>query len=1139
MKQFFGRITSVAIASVMTLMALWSCEKDPVEQGGNEPDYVRIECDTLYIDSEGGVESLFVDSHNLMWDFSYDETQEWCLVYDKINDFGGRELVVDATKNDNDSSRELSVVVTNGDAADNLVVVQLANDVQAATSIECASEIVVERAMGNVEVEVNANGDYEVEISKDAASWLSYDKGVLYYGTHYGDEPRTATVTFRSAYASAEMNVMQVGKLDARLNRTLFTVYYKSGSTTIPVEVWNKNAKVSVSEDAEWLTYNAEASTNDSLKFDFAANESGAERETEVKITVGETQLTATVRQNPVAEYAEVRTDKQKADWMLAVASSEASSKFTNSRGANKTYDGNDLSWWGTYTLAQNDECWLKYEFAEEQTLTQIDYMRYAPSESITWGHWGEIEVYITRDGVESLLGKYDFGKALTPSVIYFDEPLAVEGLEKLTVKILSAIPFSETVTCVASAGEFGLYQYNPDNFQILDYFTDLSCWELRSDVTWEDIQAIADPFYRNMAEQIFNGDYNRFRRHLAQAYRHPDKDAEIFQNSPKTLLDGVTGMFVAKVSDPQIIFLDEDYGQDIFLRVIDWVNDEGMAGRVLEHERAVNYRLKKGRNVIQPANRGLMYIFWHTEDYASQPRVRINFANSCVNGYFNAETDAPEDWYPIMMQSGVSPEPHFDIITDNVIMNFTKTTLREFSFGKNPELHERAMRTIMIFDTVTRIQQIIQGFDKYAALGRERVYHNRAPFYAAYGDCFGGAGAYATVYGNRNMAHDILNPDHMWPENFDPAKLDNGKVGHCWGLAHELGHNNQTGHFGWRGLGEVSNNLMGAITQTTFFGEGNTTMRFNNHFNRAMRDMVTRWVVDPDGTERHLTYCESVNTPQYGVKRASDDPNHQPMVDPTTQLVPFWQLYLYYHRVLGKTDFYPDFYELCRLDTPILFKDWFLNGGMESSAQQEYAMYEFMVKTSKAAGEDLSGFCNDWHLPGINNRMLCSHYGQSIITTTQEEIDKRVKICNQYPKPEMNPLYINDLNLDLYRNRTPLTVGTYTVDDNMKMYFMNSDWSGVAAWALVDPETERVMGIYQGVDDYINYRYYTSVYEAFDPEKHSYRGQGCPEDSPYLTYNNGYQRYMEIGPGVFRNDLVLYGIDVWGNYHKGVRVEE
>ncbi|MBP3425447.1 MAG: M60 family metallopeptidase [Rikenellaceae bacterium] len=1138
MKIILKSAWSVAFVLLTMTVALWSCENGPDEQGSDKSKYIQIDRDTLYFKSAASVEPEMVgvfatdNEWKLLQD---DESKPWCEVATGVDEYNRKSLLVGVTANSGEERVSILTLYYDTYQAD-LVVVQLAAEAEAATSIECDSLVSVPRTMGEFTPAIKANGSYEIVVPEEC-NWLSYEEGMLYYSTYYEDKPRTVTVTIRSEYASAEMTIMQVGKLDAQIEREVYTVPYKEGCVNIPVEIWTQGAEVSVTEQADWLSYKAAESSDDNLHFDFTANESKEERLAAVKIKVADTEIVATVRQNPVSEYAEVKNDQQKADLMLAVEKASASSVFSTSRNANKAYDRNEMSWWGTDVMSEQEECWLSYEFAAEQELSQVDYMRYVPSESISWGNWGEIEVYLTRNGVEELLGKYDFRKVSTPSIVSFDEPLSIVGLEKVTVKILSSTPFSETVKCAASAGEFGFYQYNPDNFPTLDYFTDLSCWELRPEITWEDIQAISDPFYRNMAEQIFNGDYNRFRRHLAQAYRHPDKDAEIFQNSPKTLLDGVTGMYVAKAGDPQYIFLDEDYGQDIFLRVIDWVNDEGMAGRVLEHERAVNYRLKKGRNVITPSLRGLMYIFWHTEDYATLPRIRINFANAGVNGYFNAETDAPEDFYPTMMQAGLSPEPHFDIITDNVIMNFTKSTLREFSFQKNPALYKRAMRTIMIFDTVTRIQQIIQGFDKYAALGRERVYHNRAPFYAAYGDCFGGAGAYATVYGNRNMAHDILDPDHMWPENFDPAKLDNGKVGHCWGLAHELGHNNQTNHFGWRGLGEVSNNLMGAITQTTFFGEGNTTMRFNNHFNRCMADMVTRWVVDPDGTERHLTYCESVNTPQYGVSRTTSDPNHQPMVDPTTQLMPFWQLYLYYHRVLEKTDFYPDFYELCRLDRPIKFRDWFLSGGMESSADQEYAMYEFMVKASTAAGEDLSGFCNDWHLPGINNRMLCSHYGQSVITTTQEEIDKRVAVCNKFPKPEMNPLYINDLNIDLYRQRAMLTAGSYTVSED-GVYKMNGDWSGVAAWALVDPETERVMGIYQGADAQIKYRYYTSIYEAYDPEKHGYRGQGCPEDSPYLTHNNGYQRFMLIGPGVIRTDLKLYGVDVWGQYHEGKRVE-
>ena len=80
MKRILGRIATVAIASVMTLLALWSCEVDPVEQGGDELNYVQIERDTLYINAEGGVENLYVESHNLMWDYTYDDGQEWCSV---------------------------------------------------------------------------------------------------------------------------------------------------------------------------------------------------------------------------------------------------------------------------------------------------------------------------------------------------------------------------------------------------------------------------------------------------------------------------------------------------------------------------------------------------------------------------------------------------------------------------------------------------------------------------------------------------------------------------------------------------------------------------------------------------------------------------------------------------------------------------------------------------------------------------------------------------------------------------------------------------------------------------------------------------------------------------------------------------
>ncbi|MBE6209618.1 MAG: hypothetical protein E7128_05235 [Rikenellaceae bacterium] len=1139
MKRLFEKIQKLTIAALMTIVAMVSCTP---EQTPEQTKYVIIPDEMeVYLESvatsEPVVVAVFATDNE--WQLQQDDwSMEWCTVATTFDAEGAKAIAISATENTSEESREAYLTLYHENSSTTMTVVQIGSEDEEATRIECDSVVCVGKGMGEMEPVIEANGDFEVVIPSEA-DWLSWENGVFIYSQSYEKMPRTAEVVLKSSYAEKKISFVQYGTVEVMLPTTEFVVPNKDGEVKIPYEIYALDAEASIVLDANYWSGVVDSDEEGVFVVGYIQNESDTERNVDFTVTVGTTKVTGVITQLPIQEYEEVGEDAQKDDMLIGIESVEAVSEYSTARGGlTKLYDGNVKSYWATKTNENPDEVWVTYNFAADKKLTQIDYMHYIPTETVNWGQWGEIEVYLTYNGVEELLGKYDFKQAKTPSTIYFEEPLSVEGLEKMTVKILTAAPFSETITKVASGNEFGLYQYNPENFPVLDYFTDWSCCELRSDVTWEQIQEIKDPLYRNVASQMFNGDYSRFRTYLAKPYLHPDRDAAIFLNAPKTLLDGVTGMYVRKAYEPLVIYLEEDYGEDIYLRVIDWENDEGNAGRVIGHELAnADYRLHKGRNFINPGIRGLIYILWHTDNYDKLPPIKMNFMTGVVNGYFNAETDDPKDFYEIMMQAGVKEEPHFDIITDNVVMTFTKLNYRKFSFGNDPNNYERAMRTIQIFDTITRIQQIIQGFDKYAALGRERVYHNRAPFYGAYGDCYGGAGAYATVYGMKNMAQDILDPDRMWPQNVEPEKLNNGWVGCCWGLAHELGHNNQTNHFGWRGLGEVSNNLMGAITQTTFFGEGHTTMRYNNHFNLSMADIVTRWVVDPDGTERHLTHCESVNTPKYGQKRAGGDPNHQPMVDPTTQLMPFWQLYLYYHRALGKEDFYPDFYELCRLDKPILFQDWFLPRGMESSEQNAKAMLEYMVKISTAAGEDLSGFCNDWHIPGINNRMLCSHYGQSIITTTQEDIDKRVEICSQFPKPEMNPLYINDLNVDLYRYRTPLTAGTYSVDDNG--YFnMNGDWSGVAAWALVDPATERVMGIYQGVDKQIKYRYYTSIYEAYDPEVHGYRGQGCPEDSPYLTYNNGYQRYMIIGEGVKRPDLELYGVDVWGTYHKGTRVE-
>jgi hypothetical protein len=379
-------------------------------------------------------------------------------------------------------------------------------------------------------------------------------------------------------------------------------------------------------------------------------------------------------------------------------------------------------------------------------------------------------------------------------------------------------------------------------------------------------------------------------------------------------------------------------------------------------------------------------------------------------------------------------------------------------------------------------------------------------------------------------MSSDVLRPIKLW--NKKTTVWNNNVVGAIWGIAHELGHSTQTDLFSWQGMAEVSNNLMCAVTQNFVYGLGlgRTTMNYNDHFNKGMRDVVTRWVVDPDGTRRHMTHPETVNTPSVG--------NIDGGVDPTTQLMPFWQLYLYYHIVKGNEDFYPDFYELCRTKYPAIRAV-----SSDHNIYQSAIALEYMKSISEAAGEDLSDFAQEWGLPGINPAMginpgtKVNHYGQAFFMTTKEQVDASVAACQKYPKPKMNPLYIHDDNLDLYRNPKPVTVGTHTVNDSGK--FTMEGWADVVAWVLHDPnklnekgEKGRDVAVIecsnQNGGGTFTYTYKESKYMINDAGNDYKYTNG----SSYASNDKGTMRSLDkvAADHAYTKTLQLYAVDAYGN---------
>lgn len=1087
----------------MLMLTMFSCKNDQVDTGGKKQEYLYLEKDTLYVNYTGVKKQVFnVDTPDNDWYFEMVGQSDWCVVSTVSDAAGIKQLNFNVDPNTGETSREAKLQISYGSLSATLVVVQFADtSVPATHIIPGADEYLLEKELGTLQIPVTSDGDYSVSVA-EGGSWLQYNAAKVVDGVaveeffcdaNFEKDARTTVVTFASGDVEAQVSVTQWGTVDLILERTQLAVGYMARTDTVKLIV---RGDYTVTTSASWLSCDKAASTSEYAIIKYATNTSTSDERTGVlTFKTASTTATLSVKQAKKSETEAVDDDQYKGDLCAVLSGAVASSEVTSSRGASRACDGNTITAW--YTNYLTDTAPSISMNVDASALTQIDYLRYVPtSTSMDWGQWGVVDVYYTLDGKEQLYGTIDFEKRRTATTVEFKEPLS-KSVTAVRFVIKSALATTSGGTVydkVASAAEIQLCQYNPDNFSPLTIFADYSLSSLKPSVTYDDIATIKDPFYRRIAEKVYYGTYDEFRVCQFTVHQHPDVDSKIFRTNTYSLLDNVTGMYVAKAGDEQYIFLDEDYGQSIYVRVVDWVNHED-ASTTTAH--TFDYPIVKGRNVIKPAYRGLMYIVVHSNDYASIPPMKANFVNAEINGYFDLTKHSAADFYRLLSLGG-STEPHFDMLSKKCLLNYSKSTIRTYTLAGSSANGANAVKLLNTYDSVFMIQERIQGHDKYKALGRDRGHKNRMLFSTTYGETYGFSTSYRTAYNSESMAHDVANPSKMW--NQTTTVYNNNIVGSVWGLAHELGHTNQVNGFVWRGLVEVTNNLMCAATQTIFYGEGNTTMRFNDHFNKGMRDIATRWMTDRDGTERRMTHCEACNTPVVGA--TSDG------VDPTTQLEPFWQLYLYYHLVVGRTDFYPDLYEACRMRQTAY---------TNSDADQAQNMLDFMKMASDAAGEDLSDFCDAWAIPGVNNRMKVTHYGTNYITTTAEQVEASKSYCHKYSKPKLNPLYINDLNLDMYRNPKPVVAGTHTVSNGT---YKMSGWQNVVAWKLVDPKTSRTVAIKQN----------TSSFTYFDqPSVYMNNSTGTDyvysTGSSYATSDTGTMRALKATSQVARTDLRLYGV--------------
>jgi hypothetical protein len=547
--------------------------------------------------------------------------------------------------------------------------------------------------------------------------------------------------------------------------------------------------------------------------------------------------------------------------------------------------------------------------------------------------------------------------------------PISIKSPTQISFVVKSADEDYVSCSEMIFAKKNDLYM---DNSKLLEFFTDLSCSQLRNDISemylWENLNNV---LLLDMALMMIHGDYDPlgFKVQDYKAWRHPSVTAELNRTSKYSLHDNPTGIY-ASANEKIIAFVDDVPNNVKVSLFVQDINNK-VSGYTQE--------LKPGINGFTSPCNGLMYVMYHTNT-GTEKSVRINIVTGSVNGYFDKNKHTKADWQKLLSNATFK---HFDLVGEHAHLTFETNAFRQFT----PD----GLALINAYDDMVRIENDFMGLTKYS-----RDVKNRAYFLGVYGSYM-----YATDYYmgfNVSTQKDLLNVKEFMTSS-------------VWGPSHEMGHVNQIRPaFRWQGMTEVTNNILALTVQTSWGNE--SRLITSDYYNKAYA---------------------SIMTPKAA---------HNSKVDVFQKLVPFWQLKLYMHDVLGTTDFYKDIAELAR-KTP-------------SMSDGQYQL-QFVKNACDVAKLDLTDFFQKWGFLTAADVVL-DDYGSRRFVVTQDQVDECIRYIQNkgYDKPQHEIQYITDSNINLYKsflflngfNSVKYVNGEYIIDG----------WNNVVAYEVIDKKGNNVM---------------------------------------------------------------------------------
>lgn len=661
-------------------------------------------------------------------------------------------------------------------------------------------------------------------------------------------------------------------------------------------------------------------------------------------------------------------------DTKMTVSNASVSPAANSSgEGIDKTLDNNTSTMYHSSWAGGGFPIEMTYNF---QGNNRIDYIVYTPRQDGNGnGNFGNIEIWYKSTPSSAAV------KAKDVNLNFSSEPGRIELTTPLTNIRSVIIKVLNGQGNFASCAEMQFFKKNTASASIYSGIFDSLYSALKPGVTQARIDTISMPFFKSLAQCIYNQSYQRkFRYQAYQVYPVVGTTAASLKTSTYSSFENPTGI-AFKAGTKAVLFVGPTHGVTPSLRVTDF----GSAGTITDN----SYALSEGLNVIDIVADGLGYINYYNSNASLAP-INIHIATGKVNGYYDPLKDTDAEWFGYLTNQIY---PTLDIKGKYVHLNYHKTPMLANSAPSGKPL-------IGIYDSIVKSQYQLMGLFKY-----NRVPKNHMFSWSAYS-----GGWYAGGWG----AHFDL----TWgePDLTSPT----GVLVYPWGIAHEFGHVNQVRPgFKWTGTTEVTNNLYSAWCEYTM----GTTYPLSTRLEQE--------TISVDDVRPGIIGGRINGGIWYGMIHKKPIMTNN---DVFKRLILFWQLELYY-QAAGASKSLPTLQQRLsgtpapggtQPDVAFWLGDMLekVRNTNENGLSDKQLILNCVVNICDVVKEDLTDFfVKSGLLVPIDE--IVTDYSSNRITITQQEIDSTINVikAKNYPAPASPVInYISANSVNTYRLLQPVT---------------------------------------------------------------------------------------------------------------------